>query len=172
VEPQGTVTIKAGKDKKIHSFYPWVQRGELTRVDGDPSDGAVVRLVDANGDFLAVGTYNSQSRFPFRVLSLSDESIDQRFFVKRLLAAKAMRDATIEDTNARRLMFAEADGVPGLIVDDYDGYLVVHLRTQRDGRPTRRRPRASFGIAPGRNARHGDDRGERAQVHRTDSRGP
>ncbi len=89
----------------------------------------MARLVDAEGRFLAVGTYNGSSRFPFRVCSLEDVPIDKAFFVDRFTAAKKLRDGLVRDTDSRRVLFAEADSVPGLIVDDYAGHLVVQVRT-------------------------------------------
>lgn len=123
-----TLNLSAGKDKKIRGRYPWVQRGELAG-GPRPADGDLARLVDTDGRFLAVGTYNGASRFPFRVMSLEEEPIDQAFFVRRFEAAREMRARLIHDTDAKRVLFSEADCVPGLIVDDYAGHLVVQVRT-------------------------------------------
>ncbi len=123
----GVVQLKRGKERKIHNFYPWVQRGEC-RADG-VEDGAVARLVDADGKFLAVGTYNAKSRFQFRVYSLEDEPLDRGFFAKRFLTAIELRQGLVKGTNAERVVFSEADGLPGLIVDRYAGHLVVQVRS-------------------------------------------
>ena len=123
-----TLSLARGKEKKIRGRYPWVQRGEL--VPGPrPEDGSVAQLVDFEGRFLAVGTYNGKSRFPFRVHSLEDEPLDEAHFARRFKAAAAMRQRLVSDTDSKRVLFAEADGVPGLIVDDYAGHMVVQVRT-------------------------------------------
>ncbi|MBX3111015.1 MAG: class I SAM-dependent rRNA methyltransferase [Fimbriimonadaceae bacterium] len=123
-----TLNLAPGKEKKIRGRYPWVQRGEL--LPGPrPEDGALARLVDHEGRFLAVGTYNGASRFPFRVMTLEDEAVDEGFFARRFKAALAARERLVTDTDARRVLFSEADGVPGLIVDDYAGHLVLQVRT-------------------------------------------
>ncbi|MBS1707517.1 MAG: class I SAM-dependent rRNA methyltransferase [Armatimonadetes bacterium] len=123
-----TLTLASGRDKKIRGRYPWVQRGEL--VGGPtPKNGSVARLLDNEGRFLSVGTYNGASRFPFRVYSLEDEPLDQEFFARRFRQSFALREKLVSDTDSKRVLFAEADGVPGLIVDDYAGHLVVQVRT-------------------------------------------
>ncbi len=129
METHGTLWIKPGKDKKIRCNYPWVQRGEITKVEGKPEDGGLATLVSSTGEFLAVGTYNSISRFPFRVFSTAEERIDQAFFERRMRAALAQREAVVTDTDSRRVLFSEADQLPGLIVDQYGPWLAVQVRT-------------------------------------------
>lgn len=129
MEIKGSIRVKPGRDKKIRNFYPWVQREEVADVRGHPEDGGVARLVDPDGKFLAVGTYNSQSRFPFRVLSLQDEPIDNRFFAERFARSAELRRKLVTDTDSWRLVFAEADGLPGLIIDQYQRQLVVQVRS-------------------------------------------
>ncbi len=126
---EGTLWLKAGREKKIRHLYPWVQRGEVARVDGSPTDGGLVHLRAHDGSWLGIATYNSRSRFPARILTLQDEAIDTTFFARRLQHALQLRQRLISDTNAYRLLFGEADGVPGLIVDRYADYLIVQVRT-------------------------------------------
>jgi len=126
---EGAVWLKAGREKKIRHLYPWVQRGEIARVDGSPTDGGLVRLFAHDGVLLGIAIYNSRSRFPARVLTLQDEAIDEAFFAQRLEYALHLRQRFVTDTNAYRLVFSEADGLPGLIVDRYANYLVVQVRT-------------------------------------------
>ena len=129
MRPTGSVFLKPGKEKKIRNNYPWVQRGEVLPGEGALEDGCLAKLVSSEGQILAVGTWNSQSRFRFRVLSKSEEEIDEAFFEGRFRKAVEMRDALIKGTNARRLVYSEADLLPGLIVDDYDGHIVVQVRS-------------------------------------------
>jgi 23S rRNA (cytosine1962-C5)-methyltransferase len=126
---EGTVWLKAGREKKIRHLYPWVQRGEIARVDGSPSDGGLVQLRAHDGSWLGIATYNARSRFPARVLTHQEEAIDQPFFARRFEACLRLRQHLVDQTDAYRLVFSEADGLPGLIVDRYANYLVVQVRT-------------------------------------------
>jgi 23S rRNA (cytosine1962-C5)-methyltransferase len=126
---EGTVWLKAGREKKIRHLYPWVQREEIARVDGAPTDGGLVRLLDHAGTLLGIATYHARSRFPARLLTMQDEAIDTAFFARRFEAAARLRQHRVQETDAFRLVFSEADGVPGLIVDRYADYLVLQVRT-------------------------------------------
>lgn len=121
------VRLTPGREKKIRSRYPWVQREEIATAPPIP-EGSLARLHSSSGEFLAIGTYNDLSRFPFRVLSLADETIDLDFFRKRLRAALARRHA-IEGTDSMRVLFSEVDGLPGLIADRFGDVVVVQVRT-------------------------------------------
>lgn len=121
-----TVWLKSGREKKIIGRYPWVQREEVTKAD-KIEPGSLARLVAHDGAFLAIGTYNGLSRFPFRVLSRQEEKIDQAFFERAFRRCQARR-VGIEGTDAVREIFAEADGLPGLIVDRYRRVAVVQVR--------------------------------------------
>ncbi|MCC7434047.1 MAG: class I SAM-dependent rRNA methyltransferase [Methanoregulaceae archaeon] len=125
-DPRPAVHLARGREKKIRNGYPWVQREEV--FDAVPSlPGQIARLFDCHGDFLALGLFNPNSRFPFRVLSLQDEPIDADFFRRRLDEA-ARRRVGVRETDSLREFFAEADGIPGLIVDRFDRTLVVQVR--------------------------------------------
>lgn len=128
MDASGTVRLKKGREKKIRNFYPWVQKEEVAGVRGGAQPGEVARLVSHTGEFLAIGLYNPCSRFPFRVLSLQEERIDESFFERRIRAALQLRESLITDADGCRLLFAEADGVPGLIVDRYQETLIVQVR--------------------------------------------
>ncbi|MFN7017618.1 MAG: hypothetical protein ACK4P5_10765, partial [Fimbriimonadales bacterium] len=64
---EGSVRIVGGREKKLQHGYPWVQRGEISEVQGAPTPGALVRVLNFRGEPLGVGTYNPQSRFPVRL---------------------------------------------------------------------------------------------------------
>lgn len=126
---EGAVRVVGGREKKLLHGYPWVQRGEIAEVSGAPTPGALVRVLSFRGELLGIGTYNPNSRFPVRLLTLHDEPIDRAFFETRLERAIRLRQRVVHDTNAMRVLFSESDGVPGLIVDQYADYLVVQVRT-------------------------------------------
>jgi 23S rRNA (cytosine1962-C5)-methyltransferase len=121
-----TIRLARGREKKIRARYPWVQREEVASAPSGLMPGDVTRLVSADGEFLAVGTFNPNSRFPFRVFSRDDEELDADWFRARLRQTFARRK--FEGTNAQRMIFAEADGIPGLIVDQYDRVAVLQVR--------------------------------------------
>ena len=129
MEPHAVVKLASGKEKKIRNRYPWVMREEVRRVEGRQEPG-ICRLVDDQGNFLAVGTYNPKSRFPVRVLSREDEPINEEFFSRRIGEAVDFRNRMIEATNSCRLIFSESDRLPGLIVDQYDQHLIVQVRSK------------------------------------------
>ncbi|MFN4033354.1 MAG: class I SAM-dependent rRNA methyltransferase [Fimbriimonadales bacterium] len=126
---KGSVRIVGGREKKLQHGYPWVQRGEISEVQGAPTPGALVQVLNFRSELLGVGTYNPQSRFPVRMLTMQDEPIDQAFFEARFTRALRCRERVVSDTNAMRLVFSESDGLSGLIVDQYADYLVVQVRS-------------------------------------------
>ena len=126
-----SVTLKPGREKSVRQRHPWIFSGAVASVQGTPSPGAVVDVRAADGSFLARGYYNPRSQIVVRLLTWEEhEAIDRAFWERRLRAALARRDALTHDaTNAYRLVFAESDGLPGLIVDRYDRWLVLQALT-------------------------------------------
>ncbi|MFN4180585.1 MAG: class I SAM-dependent rRNA methyltransferase [Armatimonadota bacterium] len=124
------VKLKPNKSKKVRKFYPLVYRDEVVDVSPSVEDGDLTVLLDEKGKFLAWGTYSSKSHVAFRVLTLNDEPIDSDFFAGRFRSALAQRRHLQGVTNAFRLVHAEADFLPGLIVDCYAEILVVQVRTK------------------------------------------
>lgn len=126
------IILRAGRDKPVLHHHPWVFSGAIARVEGSPNDGDIVVVADQAGNFLAQGYYNARSQITVRLLSWDEgEVIDRAFFQRRLERAIAVRQdlATDESTTAYRLVFAESDGLPGLIVDRYNDHLVVQFLT-------------------------------------------
>jgi len=123
--------LHPGKDKPLRGRHPWLFSGAVARVEGQATDGDLINVLDANGHFLARGYLNRRSQITVRLLTWNDEAIDAGFWQRRLDDALARRAALPElaHTNAYRLLFAESDGFPGLIVDRYDQWLVVQCLT-------------------------------------------
>lgn len=113
-----------GKEKRVYSGHPWVFRSDIRRVEGDFSDGDVVDVVAGNGAFLAKALYNPKSQIALRILSWHDEPIDEAFIRARVHRAIEYR-RTFADLHSCRLIFAESDGLPALIVDSFGGVLSV-----------------------------------------------
>ena len=121
---QGTVILKKGEGRSFYAGGPWIYDNEIARTEGQITDGEAVRVSNDKGDFLAWGFYNSCSKIRVRILSRSEaDVIDEEFFEKRLRNAWSYRKKTV-DTAACRLVFAEADGMPGLVIDKFSDVLV------------------------------------------------
>lgn len=127
-----TVVLKPGREKPVRNHHPWIFSGAIQRIEGGAEDGEVVRVAAADGSFLAWGYLNRRSQIAARLLSWDpDESLDSAFWRRRLERAIQGRAGLAADptTNAYRLVSAESDGLPGLIVDRYGDWLVVQCLT-------------------------------------------
>jgi 23S rRNA (cytosine1962-C5)-methyltransferase len=112
--------------------HPWIFSGAVHRVDGSPASGETVNLLSFKGDFLAQAAYSPHSQIRARVWTFDpDEQIDPDFFRRRVQQAVSMRRAlNIElHSDAYRLIHAESDGLPGLVVDRYGDMLVLQSLT-------------------------------------------
>lgn len=115
-----TVTLKPSKEKSLLRRHPWIYANAIDRVEGKPASGATVLVRSHDGRFLARAAYSPHSQIRLRVWSFDEgEPIDHAFFKRRVQRAFAHRQAFVRDTGAVRLIFGEADGLPGLIVDYY-----------------------------------------------------
>jgi len=126
------VRLKPGREKPVLRRHPWIFSGAIADIDGEPSDGQTVDVIDANATFLAKGSYSSKSQIRVRIWSWDPDAIIDRSFLRgRLVRAIQVRQDLIdpEQTNAYRLVHAESDGIPGLIVDRYADNLVVQSLT-------------------------------------------
>jgi len=121
------VRIKSGREKTVLNRHPWIFSGAIAQVEGQPQVGDIVNVVSHRGEFLARGAYSPHSQITVRLLTWIDEPIDRAFYARRLAAAIDRRQRLIDDpaTDAYRLIFAESDGLPGLIVDRYGQWLVL-----------------------------------------------
>jgi 23S rRNA (cytosine1962-C5)-methyltransferase len=122
--------LKPGREKSLLRNHPWVFSGAVKEVDGNPQSGDVVGVYSSENQFLAYVAYSHSSQIVGRVWSFNEEDIvDTEFIQSRLVQAISMRSSLgIEaETNAKRLVHGESDGIPGLIVDQYDEILVVQF---------------------------------------------
>ena len=125
------ITLKPGREKALLRRHPWVFSGAIAHVEGDPGMGETVGICDSRGKFLACGAYSPQSQIRVRVWGWeADEEVDAAFLRKRLQNAIALRTGwrpETEDQGAVRLIHAESDQLPGLIVDRYNDTLVMQI---------------------------------------------
>ena len=124
--------LKRGKEESLKRFHPWVFSGAVQTIEGEPQEGEVVRVLAAEGGFIAVGHWQIGS-IAVRVLSFEDEVIDAAFWKKRIQVAYdlrlAMRVAGREDNDMFRLVHGEGDFLPGLIVDVYGDTAVMQAHS-------------------------------------------
>lgn len=148
--------VKPGRERSLRRRHPWVFSGAVQTVRGDPGPGDTLRVLSAEGAFLAWAAYSPKSQIAARVWSWNpDEVINEAFFYRKISQAIAVRlnskiiprsgissppageaqrfidessSRTVpENSTAARLVYAESDGLPGLIVDRYAGVLVMQL---------------------------------------------
>ncbi|HWO56331.1 MAG TPA: class I SAM-dependent rRNA methyltransferase [bacterium] len=126
------LTLKPGRDKPVRHRHPWIFSGAIAGLRGQAEPGDMVQVRAANGEPLAVGYYNPHSQIVVRLLAWDPAAtIDDAWWGRMIAESVARRSALArsDDTNAYRLVYAEADGLPGLIVDRYDDILVCQFLT-------------------------------------------
>ncbi len=129
------VIVYSEKQKAVLRRHPWVFSGAIKKVAGEPADGEIVAVRNEQGEFLARGYWNSHSAIRVRLLSWNqDENIDEGFWRERLQRAIQGRHvqnrlAAQGKPVAYRLVNAENDGLPGLVVDRYGDWLVIQALT-------------------------------------------
>lgn len=115
--------------ERVRSGHPWIFSSDV--IDrGSAQAGDAVRVVDPKGHNVGTGHFSSTSQITIRLLSAHIEAIDEQFLLKRIRAAQEFRRRIVTDSNAYRLVHAEGDLLPGLIVDWYAGSVVVQLLNQ------------------------------------------
>lgn len=130
--PRGNLFLKPDRYKPVRQRHPWIFSGAIQRVGGAPTPGDLVAIRTQGGDYLATGYYNPQSQIRARLLTWDErETLGPAFWRGRLTHALALRQALALEpaTTAYRLVNAEADGLPGLIVDRYGDYVVLQSLT-------------------------------------------
>ncbi len=121
------VLLKPDRDRSARRRHPWVLSGAVASVAGEPEPGAWVRVVAADGEPLGHGHWSPASQLRVRLLTFGKEPPAEDLIAQRVAAAVARRadEPLLGDTDAVRLVNAEGDGLPGLVVDRYADALVV-----------------------------------------------
>ncbi len=127
--PLATVRVNRKGADRVHSGHLWVFLSDVLD-PGDAEPGDAVRVVDYKGRVLGVAHYSAASQIPLRLLSRRIEAIDENFLRRRIQAAYEYRERVVTGSDAYRLVHAEGDLLPGLIVDRYGEWLVVQLLDQ------------------------------------------
>ncbi|MGI6368084.1 MAG: class I SAM-dependent rRNA methyltransferase [Anaerolineae bacterium] len=127
-----TIRLKPGRERALNNRHPWIFSGAIADVEGQALPGQVVRVAGSRGDGLAVGYHNPNSQIAVRILSWDPEAQIDGAFLRLALERAIARRRTLPGlarTNARRLVNAESDGLPGLIVDQYGEWVVLQSLT-------------------------------------------
>ena len=126
------IILKSGREKSLLRRHPWIFSGAIHHVDEEPASGGTADLLSFNGDFLARAAYSPTSQIRARVWTFDPaEKVDVDFFRRRIHAAITQRSTLNLQrlTDSFRLVHAESDGIPGLIVDHYGDVLVLQSLT-------------------------------------------
>lgn len=127
-----TVVLNKGKEQSLKRFHPWVFSGAINKITAKVQEGDLVRVVSADNEYLGTGHCQIGS-IAVRILTFSDEAIDHNFW-KRVLGEAVNLRASLglinnPSTNVFRLVHGEGDGLPGLIVDYYNGTAVFQAHS-------------------------------------------
>lgn len=126
-----TLQLRRGKSESLRRFHPWIFSGALYHIPESLQEGALVRIVDENNKFMALGHYQIGS-IAMRVLSFVERPIDHKFWVERLSEAYQVRchlDLVRPDNDIYRLVHGEGDQLPGLIIDVYGQTAVMQAHS-------------------------------------------
>lgn len=127
--PEATVTISPRGVKRVLSGHPWIYRSDVNAPSGiEP--GSIVRIQDRRKRFLGQALYSDRSQIALRLLTREKRPFDRAFLAERIQAAARYRRQVVHDTEAYRLVAAEGDLMPSLVIDRYGEYFVVQTLSQ------------------------------------------
>lgn len=125
------IHLKRGKEDSLRRFHPWIFSGAIQSMSEEPVEGEVVKVFTNENEYIATGHYQIGS-IMVRVLSFSDEGIDQAFYERKLAIALDVRRSIgviQEDNNTYRLVHGEGDNLPGLVIDIYGATAVMQAHS-------------------------------------------
>ena len=119
------ITLKPGKEKRVYTLHPWIFKSDIDQVDAQCLPGDTVDIMSSKGRFLARGYYNPNSQIALRIMTYhEDEAVDRALIFRRIHEAVEYR-RSFADLKSCRVVFAESDRLPALIVDAFDDILVL-----------------------------------------------
>lgn len=125
-----SIRLKQGRERPVLNGHPWIFSGAIEASDGDHDAAGVADVYDYRKNWIARGLHNPKSQIRVRVVTWKPEPLDADFFSRRIAQARGARqDPVASKTNAYRVVNAEGDFLPGLIVDRYADYLVCQFLT-------------------------------------------
>lgn len=159
-----TIVVKPDRVKKLRNRYPWLYADEIAETRGEGQAGEIVELQETRGEFIARAFFSPISHIAARVITYdASEKVNRAFFEKRLGEALARRVNAVVHTNALRLVHAEADQLPGLVVDRFADTLVVQFRNAGVENARKEVIRALKKVFPARGAYERSDSQARAE---------
>ena len=125
------IVLKKAKERSLLRRHPWVYDTAIARILGSPEPGDLVRVLSSDGKELGIGGFSPSSTLRVRMwtFNTTEDVGSESFLEKRLTAAISARELLLKRTNARRLVFAEADGIPGFIADQYGDWVVTQFQS-------------------------------------------
>jgi len=128
-----SIKLKQGKERTAIQHHPWVFSGAMENKPTDISNGEIVKVVDAADLILGVGTYSENSMIAIRLFDFKDVELNEEWFTEKIKEALEKRKflgyGKEKDTTAYRIIFSEADSIPGLVVDKFEDVLVMQIST-------------------------------------------
>lgn len=127
------IFLKPKKDEAVRRYHPWIFSGAILKTEGNPADGDTVEVLGPKGDYLATGHFSAGSSIAVRLFSFEKTDTNLDFWIKRLNNAFFYRRSiglfSKASTTCFRLIHAEGDGLPGLIVDVYGNTAVMQCHS-------------------------------------------
>ena len=125
------IILKKGREKSLLRRHPWIFSGAIQQAEENIASGSTVDLISSEKQFLARASCSPTSQIRARVWTFDNEPVDKEFFRKRIISAIRLRETwnLKPETDSYRLIYAESDGLPGLIVDRYNNVLVMQCLT-------------------------------------------
>lgn len=129
------IYLKPFEEKRILNGHPWIFKSEIKSIPDDIADGEIVLLRDGSNKKIGIGYLNRKSEITIRMLDIAKKNqkyyppSDIKSFLKKKILKSIDKRKKIKNTDAKRLIFSEADGLPGLVVDMYKNCIVVQINT-------------------------------------------
>lgn len=120
------VYLKKNIKNRIKNGHPWVYENEIDRIEGEPQNGDIVSIFNHENHFIGKGYINFNSKIRIRILTRKNEQINKEFFIQRIKEALKRRNTNEESF---RIIYSEADGLPGIIADKFGDYIVIEINT-------------------------------------------
>ena len=122
-----SIILKPGREKSLKRRHPWIFSGAVAKMPAGVEPGETVEVRAGSGEFLALAACNPQSQIVGRVWDWQERAIDAAFFLDRVARAAELRRRLLPGCDALRLVHAESDGLPGVVIDRYGDVVVVQL---------------------------------------------
>jgi 23S rRNA (cytosine1962-C5)-methyltransferase len=126
------IILKSGREQSVWRRHPWIFSGAIKKIEGNPVEGDLVNVYDNNNDLLATGHYQPGS-IAVRILDFCAIDTNDEFWFNRIGSAYKLREkidlTNSHDTNVYRLVNGEGDSLPGLVIDYYNGHIVIQVHS-------------------------------------------